>query len=69
MDDYGNGQVYVPFGGGDADKLSLEHASRVLRLLRDREPELLAALVGEALTGAYPKGRPRSGGSRGRANG
>lgn len=45
----GDGTVYVPFA---ETELSVEHASRVLNLIWERDRPLLAACIGEAYTGA-----------------
>jgi hypothetical protein len=50
-----NGQVRVPFGDDPSDTLTLEHTTRLLRLLADRHRPMFAALLGEAITGTRPK--------------
>lgn len=54
------GQGWVKIGPAQDDILPKSRAERVLQLLMERDPELLAALIGEAATGAIPRRhRPR----------
>jgi hypothetical protein len=54
----GNDRVMVKVGTADDDVLPLSRAERVLQLLMERDPELFAYLLGQAMTGAEPR-RPR----------
>lgn len=49
------GRAWVKIGPAQDDILPKSRAEKVLQLLMERDPELLAALIGEAATGATPK--------------
>lgn len=49
------GAWYIPFGDAPGNELSPVQTEAVLRLLWDRHRPLLAACIGEALTGARPQ--------------
>jgi hypothetical protein len=53
-----NDRVMVKIGAAEDDVLPLNRAAKVLQLLMEREPELFAYLLGQAMTGAEPR-RPR----------
>ena len=53
-----NQAVMVKIGPAEDDVLPLGKAEKVLRLLFDKDPELFAWLLGEAMTGEAPR-RPR----------
>lgn len=53
-----NDRMMVKVGTADDDVLPLSRAERVLQLLMERDPELFAYLLGQAMTGAEPR-RPR----------
>jgi hypothetical protein len=55
----GPGRNWVKIGPAEDDILPRSRAEKVLQLLMERDPELLAALIGEAATGAAPR-RPRA---------
>jgi len=48
----------LQIGPAEDDVLPLGKAGKVLRLLLEKDPELFAWLLGEAMTGAAPR-RPR----------
>lgn len=51
-------RIMVQIGTAEDDVLPLNRAARVLQLLMERDPELFAYLLGQAMTGAEPR-RPR----------
>lgn len=53
-----NDRIMVQIGAAEDDVLPLNRAARVLQLLMERDPELFAYLLGQAMTGAEPR-RPR----------
>jgi hypothetical protein len=53
-----NDRIMVKIGDSEDDVLPLARAAKVLQLLMEREPELFAYLLGQAMTGAEPR-RPR----------